>query len=400
MRSFLFALLLTLGSFAAHGQAPDCQFTQTFTATGYGVTTSNQAVSNLGTQCTTWRLSYYADGMTALSIQIEGAPDASGSPGTFAAVPATACSSTQQPPCLLDGTNPLTDINHNTEAFRGYYAWIALDVTVFTRSGASGMITARMYGYKGTSPSAGNRGGTGYLLSGSSDPATPVVGVVQHTHCQNTTCAFATNVTATDLLIAVGAENTNFSNPVTISDTMGNIWKQGAFGSSGGGFPNQVALCYATAKSTGATTVTINSAETVMLAEFNGNTTATVDDSNGGSAVPTLNASQASDLLISALITGTLSGVSVSGSEVLLENYAYGHQYGLSWIQEPSAGSITTTLAPIVAGATAWASVAFKTVAVSSPGGNGDWYLNLTSGALWGPKAGGIWSPTGFILTP
>ena len=148
MRPLLLALLLTLGSFAAYGQSPDCQFTQTFTATGYGVTVSNQAVANLGTQCTTWRLSYYADGMTALSIQIEGAPDANGSAGTFAAVPTTACSSTVQPPCTLDGANPLTNANHATEAFRGYYAWIALDVTIFTPTGSSGLIVARMYGYK------------------------------------------------------------------------------------------------------------------------------------------------------------------------------------------------------------------------------------------------------------
>src|SRR5271157_3020787 len=161
MRPILLALLLTLGSLAVHGQSPDCQFTQTFTATGYGVTVSNQAVANLGTQCTTWRLSYYADGMSALSIQIEGAPDASGYPGTFAAVPTTACSSTQQPPCLLDGANPLTNANHGTEAFRGYYAWIALDVTVFTPTGASGTITARMYGYKGTSSASGTGGGGG-----------------------------------------------------------------------------------------------------------------------------------------------------------------------------------------------------------------------------------------------
>ena len=175
MRPLLLALLLTLGSFAAYGQSPDCQFTQTFTATGYGVTVSNQAVANLGTQCTTWRLSYYADGMTALSIQIEGAPDANGSAGTFAAVPTTACSSTVQPPCTLDGANPLTNANHATEAFRGYYAWIALDVTIFTPTGSSGLIVARMYGYKGTSPAAGNRGGSGSgnatTINGASVPA-------------------------------------------------------------------------------------------------------------------------------------------------------------------------------------------------------------------------------------
>lgn len=161
MRTSLLALLLTLGSLNLHGQAPDCQFTQTFTSTGYGDTISNQAVANLSAQCTTWRLSYYADGMTSLSIQIEGAPDSNGSSGSFASVPTTACSSTQQPPCLIDGTNPLTNAYNGTEAFRGYYAWIALHVTVFVPTGSSGLITARMYGYKGSSASAGSGGSGG-----------------------------------------------------------------------------------------------------------------------------------------------------------------------------------------------------------------------------------------------
>jgi hypothetical protein len=47
--------------------------------------------------------------MSALSIQIEGAPDSSGAPGTFAAVPTTACSSTVQPPCMLDGKEELIE---------------------------------------------------------------------------------------------------------------------------------------------------------------------------------------------------------------------------------------------------------------------------------------------------
>jgi hypothetical protein len=181
----LLALILTLGSLA-YGQAPDCQFTQTFTTTGYGVTVANQAVANLGTQCTTWRLSYYADGMSALSIQIEGAPDASGYPGTFAAVPTTACSTTVQPPCLIDGTNPLTNANHATEAFRGYYAWIALDVTTFTSTGA-GSITARMYGYKGTSSAANLLGGGGGGVAAIGCVGTPgnTVGVYRQ-QCQTT----------------------------------------------------------------------------------------------------------------------------------------------------------------------------------------------------------------------
>ena len=169
MRPLLLALTLSLGSLTLYGQAPDCQFTQTFTATGYGVTSSNRAVLNTGTQCTTWRLSYYAVGLSALSIQVEGAPDAGGIAGTFAAVPNSLCSSTQQPACLIDGSNPLTDASNNTMAFRGYYGWLALHVTVFT---GTGTITARMYGYKGSSASAAARGSGSGISTCTTDPPT------------------------------------------------------------------------------------------------------------------------------------------------------------------------------------------------------------------------------------
>src|SRR5271157_2007202 len=213
MRPILLALLLTLGSLAVHGQSPDCQFTQTFTATGYGVTVSNQAVANLGTQCTTWRLSYYADGMSALSIQIEGAPDASGYPGTFAAVPTTACSTTVQPPCLLDGANPLTNANHGTEAFRGYYAWIALDVTLFTPTGASGTITARMYGYKGTSSASAVRGGSGSGIAACSTTP-PTTGTAGQT-CYDTAGALWVCDPAAPCTVAGNWVAQGFANPMT-----------------------------------------------------------------------------------------------------------------------------------------------------------------------------------------
>jgi len=147
MKITVLSAFASLILFSAAGQAqgnPDCQFTDTFTAVVAG-----PSHANTGTPCVAWRLTYSAVGMTALSIQIEGAPWNSGGtgPGTFVAIASAA---------ILQGTNPLTDPNSGTLVVQGtvYFPFIRLNVTVFTPTGASGTITARLYGYKGTSAAA------------------------------------------------------------------------------------------------------------------------------------------------------------------------------------------------------------------------------------------------------
>lgn len=127
-------LFLAVAAFAQG--APDCQFSSTFTSA-----TTGTAIQNTSTPCVAWRVTYFAVGMTALSIQIEGGAT---STGPWNAIASGA---------ILQGSNPLTDPDSATLVVNGtvYYPWIRLNVTVFTPTGATGTITARTYGYKGTS---------------------------------------------------------------------------------------------------------------------------------------------------------------------------------------------------------------------------------------------------------
>ena len=112
---------------------PDCQFSATLTAPG-----ASPAIQNEASPCVAWRVSYYAAGLSALSLQLEGAPDnGNGAPGTWVPFPTTA---------VIDGSNPLTDLSEGTLSVQGvYYPWIRLNATAFT---GPGTLQARVYGYK------------------------------------------------------------------------------------------------------------------------------------------------------------------------------------------------------------------------------------------------------------
>jgi hypothetical protein len=140
MKRILILLLFGGGLFA---QAPDCQFTVSFTAAGAG---NNGPFQNVGTPaggmpCVSWRMTWSAPStLTGLSIELDGAPaNAAGTgPGTFAAMTST----------VLEGANPSTALATNpTMAVRQYAAWVQVSVGTFT---GSGTLTARVYGYKGS----------------------------------------------------------------------------------------------------------------------------------------------------------------------------------------------------------------------------------------------------------
>ena len=148
-RLFSHLAILFLIAVAAYGQGnPDCQWTDPFTSATGG--TFHQ---NTSTPCVAFRVTYQAVGMTALSIQIEGGQT---STGPWTIIPSSA---------IVQGTNPMTDANSSTLVVGGtvYYPYIRLEVTVFTPTGASGTITARTYGYKGTSAAA-DSGAFGYFV--------------------------------------------------------------------------------------------------------------------------------------------------------------------------------------------------------------------------------------------
>jgi hypothetical protein len=93
--------------------------------------------------------------MTAVSIQIEGAPwnSAGTGPGTFAIISST---------YIAQGTNPLTSATSSTLILSDgwYQPFVRTNVTVFTPTGTAGTVTARIYGYKGTSAAGSPPAGT------------------------------------------------------------------------------------------------------------------------------------------------------------------------------------------------------------------------------------------------
>jgi hypothetical protein len=168
MRPFLLALLLSLGSLVANGQStPDCQFTVTFTSATTGASFNNRTSSG-ATPCVKWRVAYFADGLSGASIQLEGANDSNGTAGSYAAIAQAN---------VYEGTNPLIDPAQGTAAMTAYFPWIRLNVTVFTPTGgAPHQIIARVYGYKGTSASAGSSSGSGVAACSTTPPTTGTAG--------------------------------------------------------------------------------------------------------------------------------------------------------------------------------------------------------------------------------
>ena len=110
--------------------------------------------ANTGVPCINWRVTYFADGMTTLSMQFEGTSDLAGlpDPSNWAIIAGGA---------ITQGTNPLIDPNSGTLATTGtvYYPWLRLNVTVFTPIGASGKITSRIYGAAGITAALPGGGG-------------------------------------------------------------------------------------------------------------------------------------------------------------------------------------------------------------------------------------------------
>src|SRR5215472_5238803 len=109
MRKLLFGAMLAAalvceapGPVKAQGATPyDCSFTYAFT----GSTASpGQLNSSNAAPCVSWRATYYTTGFSTVTVQFETSPDNV----TFSAVTNTVCSSSVQPPCVIDGANPIT----------------------------------------------------------------------------------------------------------------------------------------------------------------------------------------------------------------------------------------------------------------------------------------------------
>lgn len=163
----LFLLALAMVWTSPHATAqnnPDCSFTFTFTADANGQTVSNLSQN---TPCVNWRVTLSATGSLTTLATFQTSPDGV----TWTAVPNTLCSTTAQPPCIIQGANPI-----NGSQGMVYMAAYGSYVRVITSGSAgAGTGTIRAYGSKGSSPSASiisGGGGAGFIFQ-TADPLGP-----------------------------------------------------------------------------------------------------------------------------------------------------------------------------------------------------------------------------------
>jgi len=140
--SLLFVALFVVSAF---GQVtPNCNLlNQSITSA-----TSGSSYQNTFLKCSIWKLNYFSEGFSALSIQLEGAPDNNGAPGTWALISTT----------ITNGTNPMTNTVSGSLSINAYFPWMRANVTAVT---GSGTINYSMIGnaYVGDSSSSSSGGG-------------------------------------------------------------------------------------------------------------------------------------------------------------------------------------------------------------------------------------------------
>jgi hypothetical protein len=179
-------ILFLAGALLGQGTPADCTFpasgSDSFTSATTGTSYSN---SNNFAPCRAFEISYSTTGFSVVSIQFETSPDNS----SWTAVPNTVCSSTVQPPCVIDGANPSTTTGNQTFSVKAYGKFVRLNVTTAT---GSGTISTKMYGYKGLSAKApGGAGGGGTITPTGTFTTNAVVTAAAPTVIQ-TICATCT----------------------------------------------------------------------------------------------------------------------------------------------------------------------------------------------------------------
>src|ERR1035437_3108543 len=143
--SWLFAASMALPLAA---QLTDCAFTRTFTTDANLTSSSNLSGQ---TPCVNWRVTYSVTGTLTSTVTFQTSPDNT----NWTSVPNTLCSSTVQPPCILQGANPLTGTTQGMSLFASYGAYVRV---ITSSSGGTGTGTIRGYGSKGATASAASGG--------------------------------------------------------------------------------------------------------------------------------------------------------------------------------------------------------------------------------------------------
>lgn len=148
-------LAASVGGFAQQQvqRQPDCQFGFMFTATG-----PSTSFDNRQSACTTWHVVYENAGFSALSIELQSAPDNLGQPGSFVTWAN-----------LASGTLPMTSITSSAITGYKFQPWISVRLNSVT---GTGTIRGTAYGYRPFSNTDINTFGSaaGAIPTPSSDP--------------------------------------------------------------------------------------------------------------------------------------------------------------------------------------------------------------------------------------
>ncbi len=159
-KTLLLAFCFFAPVFAQTRVTPDCVIP--FTFTGSGQSTANLTCGHNTLGVASWILVYYNVGFSVVSLTVQSAPDASGTPGSWATFPGTVLSSTQFPGS--SGINPNTAITSAFTGFAGYYPWNRVTLSSVT---GTGTVKGVLYGFlNSTLAKAGGGSGSGVIIAG------------------------------------------------------------------------------------------------------------------------------------------------------------------------------------------------------------------------------------------
>ena len=153
MKKLLLFFSLSLCAFAQSPTkvAPDCIIQASFAGSGQSTPTSTTCGDNRQNTITNWVFAYYVDGFSGISVVVQGAPDASGVPGSWATLGGTVSTAG----C---GANPCTVATQSFIVLNGYAPWVRVSLTSVT---GSGTLVGQLLGYKSPGAVTGGGGGSG-----------------------------------------------------------------------------------------------------------------------------------------------------------------------------------------------------------------------------------------------
>ena len=182
-------ILGTLGTLTAQpvvNNQPDCLIFFSFSATGTAPASPGFDNRQLG--CTTWNLTYSISGFSSITIALQGAPNANGTPGSYGTYP------NQQ---ILVGSNPNTITSGASFVWLfGYNPWVQVNLSA--AAGGPGIVTGAAFGYRVPSASSAGGGSGGPTanvnlaqIAGTSAVAGPLAGTLAASDLCNVSAAGA-----------------------------------------------------------------------------------------------------------------------------------------------------------------------------------------------------------------